>query len=93
MSDTTPLTKTGFRSLLDKIDAGQRKLNERRDKVLSRCPHKGDLSILIYHADPSGNNDSWYECPICRRAVDRQERAAITAALAKLKAEGEVAGA
>ena len=76
MSDTqrTVLTVVGFRRLMDAIDRQLSDLNRRKDEVLARCPHKSGEQELRYHPDPSGNNDSWYECPLCFKDVGRKER-------------------
>lgn len=43
-------------------------------EVRKNCPHPEEY--VSYHPDPSGNNDSHYECSLCGRESSRHPNAA-----------------
>lgn len=45
---------------LARIAANLESLIQERKAVIARCPHD-----WRYEPDPSGNNDSYYECRVC----------------------------
>lgn len=49
--------------LQKKYQKNMNKLDEELFQLQEICKH--DSKMTIYHPDPSGNNDSEYECPIC----------------------------
>lgn len=49
-------------------DQAIRKIRENCDQIRARCTHVGCIS---YSPDPSGNNDSSYDCSACGRSWRR----------------------
>ncbi len=60
-----------LRQKINEENARHSKERKRLDSVLAelrkQCPH----SETQYHPDPSGNNDSSYECHICGKEARR----------------------
>ncbi len=65
--NTTPLSKEQFDHLWEREDKRhQRALNKLRIRLQEyqiTCPHL--RSDCVFVGDPSGNNDSYYECRKC----------------------------
>lgn len=62
--------KTGHNDCMDKLNKIKEKYDRKCKNVYSEivkiqkeCQHED----LEYHRDPSGNNDSYYECKLCKK--------------------------
>lgn len=66
MTEQKPFKLSTVRWRLRKLDREMRMLMAERERTVRRCPHD-----WVYHPDPSGNNDSHYECAVCGRSVSR----------------------
>ena len=69
MRKLTPIDQQEYRALEEKERRrhaqAMKRLDERRQLFQSTCPHK-DTGFV---PDPSGNNDSYYECNVCGKIL------------------------
>ena len=69
MRELTPINQQEYRALEEKERRRHRqaikRLDERRQLFQSTCPHKHTGFV----PDPSGNNDSYYECNVCGKIL------------------------
>lgn len=57
--------KLGMRSLDEKYHREMAEYKSRLKAVQDSCPHQ----VTKFNEDPSGNNDGFHECIICRKEI------------------------
>ena len=60
---TLKAVRAGLKKLADRravLREQVKRLDIAEQRLMARCPHD-----MVYHGDPSGNNDSYHECAIC----------------------------
>ena len=63
------LIATDREKIEEKYKADLEELSHRLKKIRDECPHHE----VTYHPDPSGNNDSSYDCDLCGKSARRRK--------------------